>query len=704
MNRNEIFEHDSLKAFIQHGFVPVDTSGDNQVVGNCIFCDKDKHFYVNVDTKMWDCKVCGMQGGYKTFIKEVLSLCKEQLTAKMLLQLARSRGLKAKTLTENQVGYNPYINVFVIPGFDMKEPEEIYSLKLFPILKDGSLSKTRYNTHGMKAGYLGWDKLSDDFDNYWIVEGEWDYFTMYEIVKTLKRNDCVIGLSGATSFKDEYISYFKNKIVHVLLDNDHDIINKRKGKKEFGAGVLGMIKIYNKIASITKQIDFIHWPQDLKNGYDLNDLYRDNKSDVEKTFDRIKGYLNQYPPKMNLKNIIEKKEQSKEQQSKKYSGKGIDCKEVYKVFNKWLKLKSNNLIDVTIGCIIGNRFPGDPIWLQLVGPSGCAKSVMCMALDCHRDIEAIDTLTPATLISGSTMKDGGDPSLLPRLDGRHLVIKDFTTILEMQPSFRNEIFGIFRSVYDGHYAKPFGNGTFTRSGKSHFGFITGVTPAIELYTEGFTALGERFIRFNIFTDDIHDILKQIDENIELEYEQNLKMQSELKEVVYEVLDFNYDLKSIKINKKTLEIIRYLAIVIEIVRGTVPTERFTKEITHKAIVALPTRSYVQMRKLLAGMMLFKGVREVDDHLIEIVKHVARSTIHISRENILHKLYTKSKKRDSLELSEMSKILKLPTLTCQRTLEKLIALGVADEVRVSSLKRKYKLTDNIIDAIQKGGLYR
>ncbi|GAG47595.1 unnamed protein product, partial [marine sediment metagenome] len=73
---------------------------------------------------------------------------------------------------------------------------------------------------------------------------------------------------------------------------------------------------------------------------------------------------------------------------------------------------------------------------------------------------------------------------------------DFTTILNMHHDNRDEIFGILRDAYDGSITKHFGNGIVRRY-KSTFGIIAGVTPAIELYTEEHTALGERFLRYKI---------------------------------------------------------------------------------------------------------------------------------------------------------------------------------------------------------------
>jgi hypothetical protein len=708
MTRQELLNHENLTAFRQHGFTPINASGDDQVFGNCIFCGRPKSFYINPELKKWDCKQCGLNGGYKIFIEEIVKFGKEQFTFKTALSLAKNRGLKAKTLINHNVGLNTNINAYIIPCYTLDNADEILGVKIFPIQKDGSLSKKRAVTSGGKLGSFGWENFKKPFSTCWIVEGEWDYFVWFEVMeimkKTTKEPFMILGLPSATSFKDEFTQYFKGKNVHVLLDNDPD--RKVGNKIVFGAGIEGMIKIYNKIGTIVKTIDFVHWPEGFKDGYDIRDCYNENKGDQKKTFEQIKGYLNQYPPKMEIAGVKTSKTTSSPVKPKavrsKRTGAGIKHTEVYTTFNKWLKLDSTDLIDVTLGCMLANRLPGDPVWLQLVGPSGCAKSVICMALDCHWDVEAIDTLTPATLISGSTTAMGGDPSLLPKLDGRILVIKDFTTILEMQIAYRNEIFGIFRSVYDGCYAKPFGNGQMTRSGKSKFGFITGVTPAIELYTEGFTALGERFVRYNLGVGNIHQILQQIDRNLEDQFQNDSSMSNELKECFKKVIDFEYDITSIEIPDSVLTRIRHLAIVVELLRGTVPTDRFTKEITHKAISALPTRSYVQFRKELAGIMLFKHLRKPDEESIKEIRDIAVSTIPLSREHILKKIY-KLGKGEVHEISKLSKVLKLPTITVQRTIDKLTALDVFERVQQSTLKVGYKLTDTILESIEKGGMY-
>src|SRR3990167_6593762 len=119
-----------------------------------------------------------------------------------------------------------------------------------------------------------------------------------------------------------------------------------------------------------------------------------------------------------------------------------------------------------------------------------------MSLAMSPKVHAVTGLTPHSLISGAPMRGGKDPSLLPELDGKVLAIKDFTTILTMHYSVRDEIFGTLRDVYDGTTEKIFGNGV-KRSYKVHFGIIAGVTPAIETFNIVHSSLGERFLKFRI---------------------------------------------------------------------------------------------------------------------------------------------------------------------------------------------------------------
>jgi hypothetical protein len=97
----------------------------------------------------------------------------------------------------------------------------------------------------------------------------------------------------------------------------------------------------------------------------------------------------------------------------------------------WLFLEDEGIIDVMCATVIANQFRTDPLWMILIGPPSHAKTELLRALDGHPSAYFLSNLTPATLVSGKPKK-GPDPSLLPKLNDKTLVMKDFTTILTMR--------------------------------------------------------------------------------------------------------------------------------------------------------------------------------------------------------------------------------------------------------------------------------
>lgn len=688
--KQELFSNKNITAFKQHGFSPVSTSGDDHVVGNCIFCDGDK-FHINVETKMWDCKHCGKSGGYKTFIKELWEWSLENCNVRKIAELAKRRQLKINTLRSN-VGYNSITNTYLIPCYDI-DNNEILNITFFWWRGE---SKFRSITAGGHSFVLNSNSLKSFNNTIWIVEGHWDTFVWKELTEKLKLDDLYIGLEGAQQLPDEIIPYFKDKIVHVVLHGDCDKeIKQKDGKKrsQKGAGILGMIKIFNKLSLTVRSIDFIHWKEGLKDGYDINDLYIDNKSDAEKTFQYIKENLNSLPPK------FEADVKVKQPERRRYNGKGVTCEEVYKVFNKHLELETTDMIDATFGCILGNRLPADPIWMYLTGPSGSAKSVMCQAINCHYDIEAIDTFTANTLCSGMNSKSGHDHSLIPRLNGRIAVTKDMTTLLEKPAMVYKEIAGQLRAAFDGEYKAHYGGLVGERHYISKFGYIAGVTFRIENYTEEVTSLGERWIRFIIPSGDIRRIMTKMNNNlISDKWSTSMK---EMREISREVIDFDYDLKSIIVDEPIINKIMDLAILLEITRGTVESDRFSKEITRSPQCAEPTRSFMQLRKELAGICAFKHHLSPDREDIRLITDISRGTIPKARNEFMQVIMSNGIDKE-IEIGSFMSDLHLPPVTCQRILEKMIALGIISKT-ASNFKPLFHFTDSFKELIERSGIY-
>lgn len=170
--------------------------------------------------------------------------------------------------------------------------------------------------------------------------------------------------------------------------------------------------------------------------------------------------------------------------------------DVKTVVNQYLLLPDASLvIEVVLSAAIANRMDGDPFWLFIVNPPSGVKTELIRALNDVEYVYPLSNLTPQTFASGFESKQK-EPSLLMRLDGRILTLKDFTTVLTMHRDKRGEILAQLREIYDGHYKKEFGNGKVVDwSGK--IGLIAGVTQIIDTYSSVSQVLGERFVNFRI---------------------------------------------------------------------------------------------------------------------------------------------------------------------------------------------------------------
>ena len=103
------------------------------------------------------------------------------------------------------------------------------------------------------------------------------------------------------------------------------------------------------------------------------------------------------------------------------------------VVQKWLCLDSLQILDVIVATYIANRFAADPVWLIVIGPPSSAKTEIMRAFEGHKFSKFISNLTPSTMASGVIPKNGRpDPSLLPQLNDKLVVLKDFTTVLSMR--------------------------------------------------------------------------------------------------------------------------------------------------------------------------------------------------------------------------------------------------------------------------------
>ena len=261
---------------------------------------------------------------------------------------------------------------------------------------------------------------------------------------------------------------------------------------------------------------------------------------------------------------------------------------------------------------------------------------------------------------------------------------------------------MLRDAYDGSIAKEFGTGS--KSFVSKFGIITGVTPAIEVYTENATALGERFLKFNIPIPK--DAINQLEYLVKAEANagKEVEMREALLDIATKVLSHDFTQETV-IPESIKRNLMFLAQFVARTRAKVERDRFTREVVFLPQPELGTRLVKQFSKLIRGIGKFRGEEYVSAHTYNIVSNLALATIPSRLNTILRFMYKKGMHKTHT-LTEIRTSLKVATRTLERLLDDWTLLDMIDvkENTKSMLERKvYKLSKDAHYLISNGKLY-
>tara|TARA_Y100000310_G_scaffold323280_1_gene383417 strand:+ start:2516 stop:3394 length:879 start_codon:yes stop_codon:yes gene_type:complete len=230
----------------------------SQLLGNCPFCDKDDHFFVNKDKGMYDCKVCSESGNSYSFLT---ALHKKSLSINpmKLGWIVDNRGLLPETLRNFGI-VNSSLNPdrWLIPCWNEKKSVvNLYQAGIYDREK-GKLEVRSSPSPCKQQLYLS-HLITKNTKTAVICEGHWDALAMYETLAHLRppltdnpsknnpsdqypflngaktklkatpdfspRNPLlkqvtIVGLPGATTIKPEWMRKLKNKHIILLQDND----------------------------------------------------------------------------------------------------------------------------------------------------------------------------------------------------------------------------------------------------------------------------------------------------------------------------------------------------------------------------------------------------------------------------------------------------------------------------------------------------
>lgn len=676
---SSLLRHKNLVMFKQLG-VLFESEHGNNVQGVCPFCGKRK-FFVNPETRQWDCKVCLLEGGHTKFVDAIVEFAREKAGLREISPLAKAKGLASSTLRRAGVGFLPTSKNYVVPVYKA-DGSGVWTVQVY----DGKILR---GLSDHPVGLLGWEKIADSKE-VWICEGAWDMFALQQMLAMDHLSGVVVAAPGAGTFKADWSGMFAGKIVHVMYDAD------LPGKR-------GANKIANILSSIAKSIDYLIWPSDMKEGYDVRDWMQEH---TEESTHSLMAMLSKTPPELPTKGGSGTSGTKEEPPcitvaQDPREGEYVPFSEIEEAYRKWLYLPDTEVLSVMFGTIIANYLEGDPLWTFLVAPPGGTKTELLNTISQAPNVITTSSMTARALVSGSQTAGGADPSLIPRLNGKVLVVKDFTTILNMPQMARDEIFGILRDAYDGKTERDFGNGIH-RCYYSRFGFISGVTPAHEQYTEGNSSLGERFLYFNVpIPSDARgreEYMLQAQKNSGRE----VLMREELSTMGSKVLSFAYPRTPgmpDNLIRKTIS----LAQLLSKARGTVVRDKFTREITHGAYSEVGTRLTKQFTKMMRGISMLHDEANITMHAYSIVRKMALSTAPHRVETILRNMWLGGCEETYLT-EDVADMLDLPKLVSERQLENMKALGLLTRSSLGLGRSAWRLSDDAKYLIETSEAYK
>lgn len=284
------------------------------------------------------------------------------------------------------------------------------------------------------------------------------------------------------------------------------------------------------------------------------------------------------------------------------------------------------------------------------------------------------SLTPHSLISGYKMDDPEkDPSLIPRLIGNTLVLKDWTEIMSMPGIVQDDLYGVLRGAYDGRAEKTFGNGMERVYSPCHFSILAGVTPAIHSHSR--STLGERFLKLTFIRPGSHDpsthILAALTGATTF-----FTKEVRLRSVAYEFLDTAVEGPP-EVPAKYIHRLAHLAQVIAELRAGVERSH-SGDLCYRPQAEVGTRLAKQLQKLMQGLALVFGSKKADERCYQIAERVAfDSAVGWNLEITAAMINAYPKPLTALSLVELCRINKS---NLNRRLGNMLELGLLNTVKL------------------------
>ena len=390
---------------------------------------------------------------------------------------------------------------------------------------------------------------------------------------------------------------------------------------------------------------------------------------------------------------------NKEQEEEIKSQPGIDKLQLLttslvhqEVENKVLALLPNSQIGLKIALAVSVscHFPNPlMLWMLLVGVPSSGKTDLVRLMKDAESTFYLDNLTQNAFISGErATKKEKVYDLLPLIDKKCLIIKDWTSIFSLDEKMTKKLLGELVGIYDKEFTKfssRRGNITY-QSAFSQLGCITPAT--LNRHTQYMNMVGPRFLCYGMPTstgEDIEISYKSIFTNADrslIEKEARLYVSSYLNQLTQKPFDIKPLSKSAQVYLRTTAELMSNCRGIALLQSATFKNEEGEEVKYYEVADVqieePWRAVQQIMLLAKYLAFVVGKDEVTVEELSIIKEVVISSMPADRSQALRTIKEQGGTITAKQLSDSDD---RSIKTSRRLLDELNALKVLEKIKGS-----------------------
>jgi len=564
--------------------------------------------------------------------------------------LATRRGISNRILLDNNIRWNTFNNSWVIPTYNSKGSMN----NLYKVFFGDNEKLLVIGTPSLESTLMSWPQKPKD--EVWLQEGHWDKLAGEEIVGP--RDIDNIGVPGS-GFKQTWCNAVAGKRLVIFTDND-DAGHKQKAL---------ILKRIEASPQKPREIMAVKWPEDKKEGYDVNDVLREYGVNA---YQWLREHLE---PVQTASEIVEN-EITADTSCSSFLQLIEDCKQAY-YFTYDMELM---LLFMTTA-LYSLKIEGEQIWGRFIGPPGSSKTTQAKIVGASDQTVMRSTFTG--LLSGWKDDEAGDASLIPLIAGKALIVKDADALLK-QPDV-NRIFSELRDFYDKDTSVTYRNRISLEYKNIRSVFMLLGTHVLRGIDNA--ALGDRFLDFELrVTEEDRDAIAQkvLIRSI-LVGETGSSPENNVWAKAKGLIDHHLLPMSgvAKLNDETCNEILEFCKLIAFMRAPVERNKQTGEIAYKPHAEVPSRLVGQFTKLLLCAPRVLGLDEPNKLVMDLFHRVVLDVIdRESHRYKIAKLLVAIETVDGVGLTrdQIAEGTGISTMTVTRELENMLALEMVKVITV------------------------